>query len=134
MKCSFWLLGSTTLTLALLASCETSKPAADVSASAGTSAATGRTSASAESMESNGIRLTPFADSPKFPEAQMQLRNPIAGATLPSGEVPFDYQVTEDDAGLREHHQARKIADYIAGMTDRYAIREHRRIFSLDEL
>jgi dGTPase len=25
--------------------------------------------------------------------------------------------------------QARKIADYIAGMTDRYAIREHRRLF-----
>lgn len=48
--------------------------------------------------------------------------------------LPFDYQVTEGDAGLREHHQARKIADYIAGMTDRYAIREHRRIFSLDEL
>jgi len=32
------------------------------------------------------------------------------------------------------HKQARKIADYIAGMTDRYAIREHRRIFSLDTL
>jgi dGTPase len=30
--------------------------------------------------------------------------------------------------------QARKISDYIAGMTDRYAIREHRRIFSIDEL
>jgi len=30
--------------------------------------------------------------------------------------------------------QARAIADYIAGMTDRYAIREHRRLFSLDEL
>ena len=42
--------------------------------------------------------------------------------------LPFDYQV--DD----QHQQARKIADYIAGMTDRYAIREHRRIFSLDEL
>ena len=36
------------------------------------------------------------------------------------------------DGNLR--HQARKIADYIAGMTDRYAVREHRRIFSLDEL
>lgn len=29
--------------------------------------------------------------------------------------------------------QARKVADYIAGMTDRYAIREHRRLFSIDE-
>lgn len=44
--------------------------------------------------------------------------------------LPFDYQV----AGGDPVRQARKIADYIAGMTDRYAIREHRRIFSLDEL
>ncbi|WP_373889853.1 deoxyguanosinetriphosphate triphosphohydrolase [Massilia sp. H6] len=41
--------------------------------------------------------------------------------------LPQDYQVEGDPQG-----QARKIADYIAGMTDRYAIREHRRIFSLD--
>jgi len=44
--------------------------------------------------------------------------------------LPPDYQVAGGDAS----RQARKIADYIAGMTDRYAIREHRRIFSLDEL
>jgi len=41
--------------------------------------------------------------------------------------LPGDYQVQDDP-----HRQARKIADYIAGMTDRYAIREHRRIFSLE--
>jgi dGTPase len=41
--------------------------------------------------------------------------------------LPGDYQVQGDP-----HKQPRKIADYIAGMTDRYAIREHRRIFSLD--
>lgn len=29
------------------------------------------------------------------------------------------------------HRQARGIADYIAGMTDRYAIREHRRLFKI---
>lgn len=29
--------------------------------------------------------------------------------------------------------QVRAVADYIAGMTDRYAIREHRRIFAIDE-
>ncbi|MFC5459597.1 deoxyguanosinetriphosphate triphosphohydrolase [Massilia niabensis] len=44
--------------------------------------------------------------------------------------LPPDYQVAAGDT----HRQARKIADYIAGMTDRYAIREHKRIFSLDEL
>jgi dGTPase len=30
--------------------------------------------------------------------------------------------------------QARKVADYIAGMTDRYAMREHRRLFFIDEI
>jgi dGTPase len=29
---------------------------------------------------------------------------------------------------------ARTVADYIAGMTDRYAIREHRRLFAVDEI
>ncbi|MBI1892267.1 MAG: deoxyguanosinetriphosphate triphosphohydrolase [Burkholderiales bacterium] len=41
-----------------------------------------------------------------------------------------DYQVDSGDEGL----QARKVADYIAGMTDRYAIREHKRIFLIDEV
>jgi dGTPase len=44
--------------------------------------------------------------------------------------LPPDYLVEGADTA----RQARKIADYIAGMTDRYAIREHRRIFSIDEL
>ncbi|HEU0186991.1 MAG TPA: deoxyguanosinetriphosphate triphosphohydrolase, partial [Gallionellaceae bacterium] len=33
-----------------------------------------------------------------------------------------------------EHDHARAVADYIAGMTDRYAIREHRRIFAVEEI
>lgn len=33
-----------------------------------------------------------------------------------------------------ELEHARSVADYIAGMTDRYAIREHRRIFAVEEL
>ena len=28
----------------------------------------------------------------------------------------------------------RMVADYIAGMTDRYAMREHRRLFAVDEI
>ena len=44
--------------------------------------------------------------------------------------LPPDYQDNSGDEGK----QVRMIADYIAGMTDRYAIREHRRIFSLEEL
>ncbi len=94
MKRPLLLLCGTTLTLALLASCETSKPATDVSASAGSTSPNASGAGTGESLESNGIRLTPFGDSPKFPEAQMQLQAPIAGATLPSGEVAFDYQIT----------------------------------------
>jgi dGTPase len=44
--------------------------------------------------------------------------------------LPPDYLEPSGDQG----RQARRIADYIAGMTDRYAIREHRRIFSIDAL
>jgi len=32
-----------------------------------------------------------------------------------------------------EHDHARAVSDYIAGMTDRYAIREHRRLFAVEE-
>ena len=95
MKRSIWLLCSTSLTLAMLASCETSKPASDVSAPAnGTTPSATSRAATGESMESNGIRLTPFNDSPKYPEAQMQLRTPIASSTVPSGEVAFNYEVS----------------------------------------
>ncbi len=41
--------------------------------------------------------------------------------------LPPQYQHQE------ESERARVVADYIAGMTDRYAIREYRRIFSVDE-
>jgi len=30
------------------------------------------------------------------------------------------------------HRRARAVCDYIAGMTDRFAIEEHRKLFSLD--
>ena len=43
--------------------------------------------------------------------------------------LPPDYR-----AGRGENMaQARKIADYIAGMTDRYAIREHKRLYELHD-
>ena len=49
--------------------------------------------------------------------------------------LPPDYQVdaqrSEDSEVL--HTQARKVADYIAGMTDRYAMREYRRLFTVEE-
>jgi len=44
--------------------------------------------------------------------------------------LPLDYQIAGDDRTA----QARKVADYIAGMTDRYAMREYRRLFAVDEI
>ncbi|UCE32154.1 MAG: deoxyguanosinetriphosphate triphosphohydrolase [Burkholderiales bacterium] len=41
--------------------------------------------------------------------------------------LPPDHQAADPE------QRPRVIADYIAGMTDRYAIREHRRLFALDE-
>jgi len=46
--------------------------------------------------------------------------------------LPPDYQpATQGADGLPLH--ARQVADYIAGMTDRYAMREHRRLFAVDQ-
>ncbi|MBI3223077.1 MAG: deoxyguanosinetriphosphate triphosphohydrolase [Nitrosomonadales bacterium] len=41
----------------------------------------------------------------------------------------FQQREARDDAD-----RARAVADYVAGMTDRYAIREHRRIFAVEEV
>jgi len=41
--------------------------------------------------------------------------------------LPDEYQLAA------KQDQARAVADYIAGMTDRYAIREHRRLFAVEE-
>ena len=41
------------------------------------------------------------------------------------GEMSDEFQAASD--------RPRAVADYIAGMTDRYAIREHRRLFAFEE-
>lgn len=46
--------------------------------------------------------------------------------------LPPDYRLPH--AVMDQQRQARKVADYIAGMTDRYAMREHRRLFMVDEI
>jgi dGTPase len=47
--------------------------------------------------------------------------------------LPPDYQIIAA-AKDKTQKQARKVADYIAGMTDRYAMREYRRLFTVDEI
>jgi dGTPase len=44
--------------------------------------------------------------------------------------LPPDYQAKNGDAET----QMRNIADYIAGMTDRYAMREYRRLFDVEDI
>ena len=46
--------------------------------------------------------------------------------------LPPDYRLAHAEPDMQL--QARKVADYIAGMTDRYAMREHRRLFMVDEI
>ena len=41
--------------------------------------------------------------------------------------LPFDHQARAAE------DKARAIADYVAGMTDRYAMKEHQRLFAIDE-
>ncbi len=43
------------------------------------------------------------------------------------GLMPHDFQA------YAKADKARAVADYIAGMTDRFAIREHRRLFAVGE-
>jgi dGTPase len=44
--------------------------------------------------------------------------------------LPDDYQKQSNT----DQNKARAVADYIAGMTDRYAIREYQRLFTVSEL
>lgn len=44
-----------------------------------------------------------------------------------TGLLPNEFQI------YAEIDKARAVADYIAGMTDRYAIREHRKLFTVEE-
>ncbi len=44
--------------------------------------------------------------------------------------LPTEWFARSKDRG--EAGRARVVCDYIAGMTDRYAIEEHRRLFHLD--
>jgi len=56
----------------------------------------------------------------------------LFGAFMAEPELlPPDYQVQDEGAGQQ---QARAVADYIAGMTDRYAMREHGRLFRVGEI
>jgi dGTPase len=47
--------------------------------------------------------------------------------------LPSEWRVAAEKADGDEAGRARIVADYIAGMTDRYALDEHRKLFDLDD-
>ena len=49
---------------------------------------------SGKAQTQNGITLTPYDDSPKFPNAQIRVVSPVNGSTVASGAVPFNYELT----------------------------------------
>ena len=63
-------------------------------------------------------------------KASRMVRELFEAFTADPSLLPPDYRTERGDSTA----QARRIADYIAGMTDRYAIAEHRRLYSLEEL
>ena len=63
-------------------------------------------------------------------KASRMVRELYEAFTADPSLLPPDYRSERGDTAA----QARRVADYIAGMTDRYAIAEHRRIYSLENL
>jgi hypothetical protein len=85
--------------LALLGSCSTTQQAESTTTAPADrpnaiGAPTTTSTVSGQAQSKGGITLTPYNDSPKFPTAQLRLNAPIEGSTVPSGEVPFSYELT----------------------------------------
>jgi len=60
-------------------------------------------------------------------EAAHVVRNLFARYSAYPGDLPPEWR--EGLTGIDEGGRARHIADFIAGMTDRYALAEHARLF-----
>jgi hypothetical protein len=88
--------GTLALAAALaLGSCSTTETATTGPADRATAlgAQTTANSVAGEAQSKNGLTLTPFDDSPRFPNAQMRLSRPLAGSSVPS-PVEFNYELT----------------------------------------
>jgi dGTPase len=73
-----------------------------------------------------------FVSEPNLLSPDYQYEGESDGSRLNSNTKREDKNKNKSEIDV-ESVQARKVADYIAGMTDRYAIREHRRLFMIDE-
>jgi hypothetical protein len=106
MQRTTFLLGSIALAMTVLTSCESSRPPADSPGSG--------INIMGNSIEKDGIRLIPFDDSPKFPNARLRLQTPSPNASVPSGEVKFEYalsdfKLTDMTGGRHEEQMARSM-------------------------
>ncbi len=61
-------------------------------------------------------------------DAQGMIRDLMARYVVDASAMPRAW--AEEAATLDEHRRARLVADFVAGMTDRFAIGEHRRLFA----
>lgn len=66
-------------------------------------------------------------------KAQRTVRELFDAFMSDSGLMPEEFQLRARREDSDKNSQARAVADYIAGMTDRYAIREHRRLFAIED-
>jgi dGTPase len=60
-------------------------------------------------------------------DAEAIVRDLIARYLADASAMPDNWRAAS--AGLPDRRRARLVADFVAGMTDRYAVREHRRLF-----
>ena len=79
--------------------------------------------------------------------AALENREPQEAELAPAGTLADPQRIVEDlfsaflddprmlpSAYRADDNQPRRVADYIAGMTDRYAMKEHRRLFAIGEI
>jgi hypothetical protein len=104
----FWVVAATVS----LGACNTSTTQSGESQATDATASSDTVAASTSGvMEQDGLKLSAFDTSPKFPDARLSLLEPAAGSTVATNEVPFkyelkNYQLTAQTEGPAHHDHA----------------------------
>ena len=64
--------------------------------------------------------------------AQRVIRDLFEAYMNDASLLPEDWR--EENAGGDRSHYARQVCDFLSGMTDRFALEQHKRLFDLDPL
>lgn len=91
-----------------LGACNTSTTQTSESQDADAAQASDTLATGSRGMEQNGLKLTAFDTSPKFPDARLTLLQPAAGSPVPNMNVAFkyelaNYQLTAQTEGHHDH-------------------------------